>query len=213
VIVGDCYHLAELKTVYRLRPRHVVDIGAHIGCFTLAAKALWRSAEIVCIEPLQRSVELLRSNTSNLNDVSILACAAGYNGASVFMDDTQRATGGGSMITPQYKKFLDDTQGWGAYSPVQEQVTSITIESVMDHLDFKWIDLLKLDCEGGEVDIIKSMCVDTVEKIGWVIGEYHTYGLEFMELVKHRFPDHRVWLQETGAKIGMFRLIPPEALS
>jgi FkbM family methyltransferase len=47
----------------------------------------------------------------------------------------------------------------------------VTLEEIMEGLGVDHIDLLKLDCEGSEIDILQNTL--SRERIRFVLGEYH----------------------------------------
>lgn len=58
-----CRDLYDLKTLRHLRPMQVImDFGAGIGAFAVAAHQVWPEAEIYCFEPDARKYELLCDN-------------------------------------------------------------------------------------------------------------------------------------------------------
>ena len=208
VYVGDCYRLVELYSLYGLRPTNIIDVGAHIGAFAVAAKSFFKDAMILCIEPLKRSHELLSKNIEHLQDVYAFHAAVRYDQANIFVDDITRATGGGFMVDGSRASFLNNTNGWGSYEPVQDNTHLVTLEDITTQYDMDWIDILKLDCEGSEIGILENMTQKLRDHVGWIIGEYHTDVRSFIKLAKERFPNHLVSIRETGNRIGMFWIRP-----
>src|SRR5207249_1250785 len=90
-LAGDMYRLERYRA---LRVGTILDVGAHIGTFVLYAKTLWPEARVLAVEPNPRSNELLRLNTSCLEDVETYQIALRYDGANV-LTDGEGTTGGG----------------------------------------------------------------------------------------------------------------------
>ena len=58
-----------------LRPhnvRTIVDVGSHVGSFTVMAHHYWPNAKIVAVEPHQQSFELMTKNTSQIPESQLL---------------------------------------------------------------------------------------------------------------------------------------------
>lgn len=112
----------------------VVDIGAHIGCFS--ALALERGAEVIAYEPDPDNFELLRLNCPKADKVNkaILFDPVDTN-LTYRLSRGQFNTGGG---------YVNDTQG-----------VEIQVESFGSLVYQTPIDYLKIDIEGGEVGLLQ----------------------------------------------------------
>jgi FkbM family methyltransferase len=58
-----------------LSPRHILDLGAHIGLAALQFKIAFPGARIDCFEPNPQSFALLKSNTSGLKGIAVYQAA------------------------------------------------------------------------------------------------------------------------------------------
>ena len=164
VIDGDCYGLRAMKAE-GFDPSVIVDVGAHIGTFSALAHHLWPDATIYAFEPTKRSFELLLLNVPKAQCYN----AAVHYGDEplVFADDiADRATGGGFACTAEdYRIFSEGkTRADGfLYEIVRENIPTTTLNGIGA------IDLLKIDCEGGEWNVLARMS-NAVKRI---VGEYH----------------------------------------
>jgi FkbM family methyltransferase len=123
----------------------VIDVGAHIGCLTLAAAhKVGETGHVMAIEPTPRSVELLRANV-NLNDLAerimIHTCAAGASSKRAILNLSSRL--GHNSLLP-----LAQTTG--------------TVEVDVHPVDSlvpvgRRVDLVKIDVEGWELEVWKGM--------------------------------------------------------
>lgn len=175
VIVEDCYGLKKLKQE-GFEPKTILDIGAHIGCFTLLANKLWPDAHIICFEPLPRSYEILRLNTDYFASCDKRAV---YYGKNLIYTDGIGATGGGFIITAESwaeHAYLKKNMDYFIYEKLPIEIESATIEDIFQEMDLDNLDLLKLDCEASEFNIIENMEQWTADKIKRVVGEYHSEG-------------------------------------
>ena len=133
----------------------VVDIGAHIGTFAM----LWHdknpNAVIACVEACPDNLAALQRNVGHFATVIHAACT--YQTRSVGLLNAVRPhceSTGGSMVVPLDE--LDTAPGQPGYRYWRDTrpLPTITLEQIMDRLGVDYIDLLKLDCEGSEIDIL-----------------------------------------------------------
>lgn len=141
----------------------IIDIGANIGTFTLAAKAHAPNARIIAIEPFPENLLFLRRNVSQnkLENVEVVSAAVGPSngrGRLYVADDT----GFHSM------KF-DRGRGFVA-------VDMLTLAEIFDRYRVNTCDFLKIDCEGAEFDFLPK-----VEPSVW--GRIQRIAMEFSALV------------------------------
>ena len=149
VIVENCYRL----TPKDVKDKVIVDIGANIGDFSLMVWK-WGAKRIIAYEPEPHNLELLKMNVAlNNANIEIKPVAVGKKGYSL-MDD-------GSGHSQIGRKFGN----------------KVRVESIND-LKIDHIDLLKMDCEGGEYDMIEDAKEETLKKIDKIIGEFHSWRWE-----------------------------------
>lgn len=184
----DTYKVAEMTTA----PKIVFDIGGHIGTFTCALKSRFPDVRVWIIEPHPRSVELIRENVAEYGDaVTVIQGAVSYKRGDRLADGV-RATGGGFMTTPDvFGGKPEDNQR--EYRLLEEPVTTYTIEELLELAGVESVDLVKWDCEGGEIDAFENMTDAAAARLGDFVGEFHYAGgyNGFREIAERRFPDYR----------------------
>jgi FkbM family methyltransferase len=138
----------------------VVDVGAHLGAFSLFAISQGAS-RVYSFEP---DPELFRVLVSNVEEnhlggrISPFGLAVGErNGEEIFF----RRAGNASGHVVQNAMDSD--------IPVQ----SVTLAGLMAANKIERINLLKLDCEGSEYGIIQSTPADTWRRIDRIRLEFH----------------------------------------
>ncbi|MEM7334506.1 MAG: FkbM family methyltransferase [Chloroflexota bacterium] len=144
----------------------VVDIGAGLGDFSIFAAHNHAQNRIIGLEPFPESFELLKQNLSlnKIHHVTAVPIAIGKeNGV------TQLATTGAAV---QHTTSLEDDAQ--ASSPLIK-VNTITLETLFDEYAIAQCDFLKLDCEGGEFDILFNCSDETLQKIKYICMEYHDH--------------------------------------
>lgn len=143
----------------------VVDIGAHVGCFSVLAGARARQGRVLSFEPTLQNFELLRRNleANRLGHVVPVqvAVADKAGGREMFLSETN--PGGHSFYR-------------AADHVASTRVPTLSLEDVMQRYNLEAIDFLKVDCEGGEYDVLAG-CPDRVlECIRKISMETQDYG-------------------------------------
>jgi|TARA_Y100000310_G_C20655410_1_gene801730 FkbM family methyltransferase len=156
-ILRDDYQLRSLKLS---KGDVVIDIGAHIGSFSLAIAKQFPQVKILSFEPSLDSYKVFKKNIEVNNYKNIVA----FNKA----------------ITSQGKKitlYLDSVNS--ALNSVHArknncvEISSISIERVFQDNNIKKCAFIKMDCEVAEYDIILNTSLDILRKIELMVIEYH----------------------------------------
>lgn len=132
-LLDDGYGLAGIRD----RPATILDIGANIGFFTLAARSFFPSAVIHCYEPNPRILPHLEKN----------AAAAS---ADVFLEAVGATT---SMVFLEERG--DSNQARTAGATIGLAVPQIGLATAVKRLNGR-VDLAKIDCEGAEWEMFEN---------------------------------------------------------
>ncbi len=171
------YELDEYRLRrYQLAPgTTIVDIGAHIGWFSLSALAFVERPRVFAYEPFAFNYSLLRRNIE-------LNGATDYHAFQMAVSDTPGAAqfefderlGTASTSGTLVRETLA-APGLGAQSrrpriggvdfTVPIEVRCTTLEDLIADNRIETVDLLKIDCEGAEHRILGSARQDTLERI------------------------------------------------
>jgi FkbM family methyltransferase len=149
IFLRDSYHLGLITRDNGIH--RIVDIGANIGWFSLAARAYFPGAVISAYEPNPIALATLRPNVANIV-VEVNASAVG--GASGWV----------RVEHPEGETNLGRTIPGG-------DIPCVSIREVLERIGR--VDLLKLDCEAAEWEILDALPSDTVR---WLTMEYHLWG-------------------------------------
>ncbi len=160
-----------------LRPhnvRTIVDIGAHVGSFTVLCHHHWPEAKIVAVEPHPDSFELLQRNTAHFPATQLLLLNAAVT----------KNSGNALLSSPvshsRVSEYVPDV--WDELQPRHRdfgiEVPAITTEGLWQRIaefGFSEVDLLKLDCEGAEYLILPELSrLYLLQHVGWIRGEWHS---------------------------------------
>jgi len=137
----------------------IIDVGGHIGLFSLYASQFCKNGPIFTFEPMVENFDLLSENIklNNLDNIKIFNSAVSNSNSSV-------------------KLYLNqDDAGHSMFSKSSKSVTvnSISLQQIFDNNHIEHCDFLKLDCEGSEYEIIKNLPAPYFKKIKKMVIEYH----------------------------------------
>ena len=137
----------------------VIDIGAHIGLFTLHASQNCKNGNIYSYEPVKENFNVLKENITinNLKNVKIFNLAVSKSNSTIklFMNNDES---GHSMFSKSSENII---------------VNSTSLMKIFDENNIKKCNFLKLDCEGAEYEIIKNLPLEYFQKIDKLVIEYH----------------------------------------
>lgn len=145
----DCYRLSEINFPVRT----VLDIGANIGFFSLAARKHFPAATIHAYQPNPTIQPHLRQHCQNL-EVNCFDEAVGMRNAKVTLSFNE-----GSMHTR-----TSETGG---------DIAQISFRDAVQRLGGS-VDVLKLDCEGAEWDLFQDL--ETWKSVKQLTMEYHLWA-------------------------------------
>ena len=141
----------------------IIDIGGHIGLFTIFVSQFCKNGKIITIEPINENFKLLQENLelNNIKNVKVFHKAvSNKNGITVmYFDNEDHAAH--SLIYNQTNK---------------REIESITLEKIFELENIETCNYLKLDCEGSEFMILENLSSNYFNKIKNIVLEYHLYG-------------------------------------
>ena len=160
-----------IKHGFDIYPEDVVlDLGGHIGTFTVLAGSKATSGKVFAFEPMKDNFDILLSNIklNSLNNVVTENIAiSNENGSRTFYLSSPEAgkkvgycTGGHSFFQSKNREE-------------KIKVVTKTLESIINKYSIDHIDYLKLDTEGAEFDILYSAPKEVLQKIDKIVMELH----------------------------------------
>lgn len=157
----------------------VVDVGANIGAFTCLA-ADHGAARVIAIEPFAPNFEILQANAGAYDTVSLLRRAlADDSSQTVTMPSVTEHIEARRVARGLHGVNFAIVQAAGTGS---DSVQTISLPEVLAEHELDRVDLLKIDCEGGEWAVFAALDADTYARIGEICGEYHLYP-DYMAVV------------------------------
>jgi FkbM family methyltransferase len=142
----------------------VVDIGGYIGDFAIYAAKYLKAKQVITIEPSLQNFALLEVNiqNNNLQDRIIALRKAVTDGKPAKMNIDAAETG--QMRVSAY---------YGSSHGELKEVPGISLTQIVKDYNLPTIDLLKIDCEGGEYVILLTTPVEILRATRNIVFEYH----------------------------------------
>lgn len=165
------FSMASFKIISRLvnqgiRPQTVIDVGANVGQFAIAASRLFRGARIYSIEPDPITAELLRKNTSRDSNISISVVALGdFVGEMKFYVNRDSQV---SSLLPLGDDRMSAFPGSTVESELKVPIT--TLDKLLLNKDLVHPILLKIDVQGFEDRVIRGG-EEFLKVVEWVLIE------------------------------------------
>jgi len=150
IILDDEYKLSFFKDK---NIKNIVDVGANLGMFSVAARIAFKNAKIHAYEPNPNNIPVLGKHGKEFN-FKIYEEALGFE------------AGRGELIFTT----VHDTSA--RISNTDKGLTILTdLDTVINRFENRKIDLLKLDCEGAEFEILKNS--NALKHVRFITMEYH----------------------------------------
>jgi FkbM family methyltransferase len=161
----------------------VIDVGANVGAFSLFAATRAPDVKVYSFEPFASNAAWLRKNVedSGLSNVQVFQQAvAGSSGPRPFFIEP-----GNCMFHSLFCDLAIDGS-----KRRHEMVECTTLDEIFTAHRIECCQVLKLDCEGAELEILENSSPDTLKRVRKVVGEYHgSYKLDALRqfLESHAF--------------------------
>jgi FkbM family methyltransferase len=171
------FSLASFLIVKRLKsigvnPKTVIDVGANVGQFAIAAHKLFKNVNVISVEANQDAIESFKRNIKNISKIDIISSAAGdYDGSAEFFINSDS----------QVSSLLELGNIRSALFPKSTVILSKVVPiSKLDNLLSNSIlnepILLKLDVQGAEEKVLLGADL-TLQRVKWVLIEFGFFDL------------------------------------
>lgn len=147
------------NTPYFFEPKNIIDAGANVGYFSLLFKIRYPKASIVAIEIDDENINYAKKNTSSFSDVEILKKGLYNKKTTLKVEDPYNATN-----SYQVRELT---------SREKNSIESITIDEIIAEKKWDYIDILKIDIEGAELNLFSSNYDKWLPKVKILFIETH----------------------------------------
>lgn len=151
----------------------VIDIGAHIGLFTVRISQIARN--ILCYEPASDNFELLSHNVKK----------NGLEGRVSLFKSAVSSLPGMASLYRRKDPYDYSIVGGNGYTKMEE-VPTTTLSDIFLSNAIERCDLLKLDCEGAEYDIISQADESLLRKVHKIVLEYHPVAGRSSDIISRK---------------------------
>lgn len=144
----------------------VIDVGANVGCFSLlASRMVGASGRVIAIEPEEACFRQLRRNIdlNGATNIVPLRTAIGATEGTATLHITSSA-----LFSSLYA-----TANIGSADDKLQEVPMTTLELLMRARGIQRCHYLKLDCEGAEHDIVRTLTPEVAARIDQITMEVH----------------------------------------
>ncbi len=139
-------------TINASETKTVLDIGANIGQFAFSLKSFFPNADVFCFEPNKEIFPILEKNMTHVDNVKLFNYGLGKNGKRTFYYSPS-SSGLGSF-------YQENVHQFGKKHDLKEIIVNV-IELNQEMLNKLHIprrfDLIKIDVEGAEIEVLKSL--------------------------------------------------------
>lgn len=161
----------------------IFDVGANIGLFSLFVSRLKKQVKIYAFEPIKQIFEVLQENTRlhSIANISLFNYGLSSENNSKKLFTFYPNMAGNSTTRPLDKLEQRDVMNatlnkdMVEYLFQSEEVSGEvkTLSSVINELDIRSIDLLKIDVEGEEYNVLLGINQNQWSKIKQIVVEVH----------------------------------------
>lgn len=162
---------------FKIKPTDmIVDIGGHIGSFSIWAAKQAFNGKVFTYEPNFDNFRLLKENKkiNNVSNLKIHNMAVSDKVGKVSFFNSEHQSMGHSM----YEHEL----------PNKTTVLATSLDEILQSNKIKKIDFLKIDAEGAEYPILLNATAKTLSKVNKIFIEYHDYlnhGKTYQDITSH----------------------------
>lgn len=165
-------------------PQTILDIGANVGQFAVAAAKLFPDATVYSFEPDPETVQALRKNVSALERVKVRELALGEAPGEVVFNVNKNTQV--SSILPLHPGRLEAFPDATVSKTIKVQVD--TLDRVFQNVELVQPILLKIDVQGYEDRVLKGAC-DLLQRVDYILFEASLRPLyegerTFVEMIK-----------------------------
>lgn len=152
-VIQEIFYEASYGVV-KGRPQLIIDAGGHIGAATLYLAIRFPESKIVVIEPDERNFKLLERNTRRFRNVQRLRAGLWCDNSLLKINNPEDSPWAFNL-----------SQGDGG-------IKGVTVLDVLAMSGESYVDLLKIDIEGSEVEVLNAS-EGWIDRVGMLMVELH----------------------------------------
>jgi FkbM family methyltransferase len=181
IFAEDCYRLEWFLGPLLHRPIQVLDIGGHVGTFSVRITQLHKQATVQTFEPSATTAAFLRRNVEQngvAGRVTVNEAALAATSGFAIFDDNGAGSG------------LNGLAAAGHSTGTATKVETIAFDDTVTNSATP-VDVVKIDCEGGEFDLVLGSSPKSWDSVQRVVIEWHP-------VAGHSWPELRDYFTAVG---------------
>lgn len=171
----------------------VLDGGANIGIFSRMILNINPNAEIIAVELENSNCEMIEKNVDGYN-VNVVHAGLWNKNEGLVIQDYEMGNEAG---------FAIDIRDAGK---TKSDVSGCTVDQIMNKYSINYIDIIKFDIEGAEIEVFDESAEKWIDKVGVVIVELHDrYRMGCSASVFERMQRHGYQCRNYGENVIFFK--------
>jgi FkbM family methyltransferase len=167
-----CHQLNAAVKRYQPYFATILDVGANIGQFALAATLYFPDAKIYSFEPVPDVFKVLQENINKNPNIQAFNCALGsHQGQILFHRNEYTRLSSTLQIHKNNDNFRYNERTFSIIN-----VNIYRLNKFYSHIDIQTTFLLKLDVQGMELDVLLG-CSHLLDKVDFIVCEAALEGL------------------------------------
>jgi FkbM family methyltransferase len=192
IFAEDCYRLDWFLGPLLTRPIQVIDIGGHVGTFSVRLAQLHPQATISTFEPSPVTASYLRRNVEQ----------NGFAGRVTVNEKALAATSGFAVFDDNGAgSGLNGLRAAGHSTGTATKVETIAFDEAVAAAQAP-VDVVKIDCEGGEYDLVLGSSAESWASVQRVVIEYHPVAEASWSDLRDRFASYGLTVQAENSGGG-----------
>lgn len=131
-----------------------IDVGANRGAVTIPVAHSCATCSVVSVEPVNEMIEMLKAGlvlNPSLGRVEVVH-------AFLVADGNADANAVPKLVDASWNLFVgsNDRKESGAIALSTEGAILTTLDDLVDSLELKWVDVLKIDVDGFELEVLRG---------------------------------------------------------
>ena len=162
-------------------PSTIIDAGANVGYSSVLFANLWKNARIIAIEPEEDNFKMLLKNTRHYPNIECVK-------AAIWSKPT--------VLKLKNENALAFSYQYGEQTPCEKgasEVEAFTVKEICRKFSINRLNLLKIDIEGGELEILKNSESDWHQDADAIAIELHEWIVPGVEKLAYEKMKDRIF--------------------
>lgn len=177
----------------------IIDIGAHVGMFSVYCAVLNPKMEIFAYEPDDRNFAAMKENLklNNVRNVKMKNVAIGGTSGERTL----------FLSRDSHNHSILSAEAAGDFSGEEKIVNVVTLERILEQNRLAKVSLVKMDCEGAEFEILENLSAEVFDVVENFYVECHRYTYEMnparlVEIFKKHGFKTETWSNHYDKRMG-----------